>query len=72
MKRSRKKCMMLCIMLLSTLIACRSGMIREVDTIHEIYRGGIDKENIFVSKDFEKSVPVTVAILPFENLSREP
>ena len=72
MNFAKKLSFAICILLVSSLFACRSGMIREVDTIHEAYRGGIDKEDVFVAKNFQKSMPLTVAVLPFENLSREP
>jgi TolA-binding protein len=46
-------------------------MVDAVDSVHKIYKGKIDSKNIFISPDFKKHKPLTVAILPLENLSRE-
>jgi len=55
----------------SLLSACRGGLNKNIDSIQEKLEHKIPVENIFVSPDFDKDKPLSVAILPFENLTRE-
>jgi len=51
--------------------ACRGGLNKDIDSIHEKLEHKIPSENIFVSPEFDKDKPLSVAILPFENLTGE-
>ena len=53
------------------LSACRGGLNKNLDSIQEKLEHRIEAENLFVAPDYEKDKPLSVAILPFENLTRE-
>jgi TolA-binding protein len=55
----------------SLLSACRGGLNKNIDVIQEKMTRKIPAENIFVAPDYDKDKPLSVAILPFENLTRE-
>ena len=55
----------------SLLSACRGGLNKNIDDIQEKMANKIPAENIFISPDYDKDKPLSVAILPFENLTRE-
>jgi len=59
------------LMIWSLLSACRGGLNKNIDSIQEKFDHKIPSENIFVAPDYDKDKPLTVAILPFENLSQE-
>jgi len=53
------------------LSACRGGFNKNIDSIQEKLEQKIPAENIFVAFDYDKDKPLSVAILPFENLTQE-
>jgi TolA-binding protein len=53
------------------LSACRGGFNKNIDSIQEKLEQKIPAENIFVAPDYDKDKPLSVAILPFENLTQE-
>jgi len=55
----------------SLLSACRGGLNKNIDSLQEKLEHKIPAENIFVSPDYDKDKPLSVAILPFENLTLE-
>jgi Flp pilus assembly protein TadD len=55
----------------SLLFACRGGLSEKIDRIQGTFERKIPVENIFVASDYNKDRPLSVAILPFENLTQE-
>ena len=55
----------------SLLSACRGGLNKNIDSIEEKFEQKIPAENLFVAPDYDKDKPLSVAILPFENLTQE-
>ena len=53
------------------LSSCRGGLNKNIDSIQEALERKIPAENLFVASDYDKDKPLSVAILPFENLTRE-
>lgn len=53
------------------LFACRGGLSEKIDHIQGAFERKIPAENLFVAPDYNKNRPLSVAILPFENLTRE-
>ena len=53
------------------LSACRGGIHKNIDSIQEKLEHKIPTENLFVAPDYDKDKPLSVAILPFENLTQE-
>ena len=53
------------------LSACRGGFNKNIDNIQEKLERKIPAENLFVAPDYDKDKPMSVAILPFENLTQE-
>lgn len=53
------------------LSACRGGFNKNIDSIQEKLEQKIPAENLFVASDYDKDKPLSVAILPFENLTQE-
>ena len=55
----------------SLLFACRGGLSEKIDHVQGTFERKIPAENLFVAPDYNKDRPLSVAILPFENLSQE-
>jgi len=53
------------------LSGCRGGLNKNIDSIQEKLEQKIPAENLFVASDYDKDKPLSVAILPFENLTQE-
>ncbi|RLD91305.1 MAG: hypothetical protein DRJ13_17540, partial [Bacteroidetes bacterium] len=53
------------------LFACRGGLNKKIDRIQGALERKIPAENLFVAPDYNKDRPLSVAILPFENLTQE-
>ncbi len=53
------------------LSACRGGLNKNIDSLEEKMANKIPAKDVFVSPDFDKEKPLSVAILPFENLTQE-
>ncbi|MGD2150654.1 MAG: tetratricopeptide repeat protein [Desulfobacterales bacterium] len=51
--------------------ACRGGLDKKIDRIQGALERKIPAENLFVAPDYDKDRPLSVSILPFENLTRE-
>lgn len=55
----------------SLLSACRGGLNKNIDSIQGALERKIPAENLFIAPDYDKDKPLSVAILPFENLTKE-
>ena len=55
----------------SLLFACRGGLSKKIDRIQGALEQKIPAENLFVAPDYDKDRPLSVSILPFENLTQE-
>ena len=55
----------------SLLSACRGGLNKNIDSVQEKLEHRVPTENLFVAPDYDKDKPLSVAILPFENLTQE-
>jgi TolA-binding protein len=55
----------------SLLSACRGGLNKNIDSLQKKIEHKIPAENLFIAPDYDKDKPLSVAILPFENLTRE-
>ena len=55
----------------SFLFACQGGLNKKIDRIQGALERKIPAENLFVAPDYNKDRPLSVAILPFENLTQE-
>jgi len=53
------------------LSACRGGLNKKIDSMQEKLEHKIPAENFFIAPDYDKDKPLSVAILPFENLTQE-
>ena len=53
------------------LSACRGGLNKNIDSMQEKLEHRVPTENLFVAPDYDKDKPLSVAILPFENLTQE-
>jgi hypothetical protein len=53
------------------LSACRGGLNKKIDSLEEKMVHKIPAKDIFVAPDYDKDKPLSVAILPFENLTQE-
>jgi len=57
--------------LCSSLFSCRGGLSEKIDRVQGTLEHKIPAENLFVAADYNKDRPLSVAILPFENLTQE-
>jgi TolA-binding protein len=55
----------------SLLPACRGGLNKNIDSLEEKMAHKISAKDLFVAPDYDKDKPLSVAILPFENLTQE-
>jgi TolA-binding protein len=53
------------------LSACRGGINKNIDSVQGKIEHKIPTENLFIAPDYNKDKPLSVAILPFENLTEE-
>lgn len=51
--------------------ACGGSFYDKVNKVDRLCRGKIDSNKVFVAADFDKHRPLSVAILPLENLTKE-
>ena len=55
----------------SLLSACTGGLNKKIDRLEEKMVHKIPAKDVFVAPDYDKDKPLSVAILPFENLTQE-
>ena len=55
----------------ASLSACRGGLNKNIDSVQEKLERKIPAENLYVAPDYDQNKPLSVAILPFENLTQE-
>jgi hypothetical protein len=53
------------------LASCKGGMVKGVDQVTDKLESKIPAGDLFVAPDYEKERPLSVAILPFDNLTAE-
>ena len=55
-----------------TLFSCKGGLSTPSDPLQRAIAGKVSNNNLFVAEDYGKRQPLSVAILPFDNQTKEP
>ena len=60
------------VLIVGLLIGCKGGLGTPSDSLQKAMAGRIPTKDLFVAEDYGKRQPLSVAILPFDNLTKEP
>ena len=68
----RSPLLLLLLLITALLFSCSGGLSTPSDPIQRAMASKISNENLFVAEDYGKRQPLSVAILPFDNQTKEP
>jgi tetratricopeptide (TPR) repeat protein len=60
------------VLIVGLLIGCKGGLSTPSDSLQKALASKIPNKDLFVAKDYGKRQPLSVAILPFDNQTKEP
>ncbi|MGD9210993.1 MAG: hypothetical protein PVI90_09450, partial [Desulfobacteraceae bacterium] len=64
--------LLLLIFIEALLAGCRGGLDNPTHSLQEVMASKIPNDNLFVAENYDEHQPLSVAILPFDNQTKEP
>lgn len=52
-------------------IGCKGGLNSPAEPLQKVMAAGVPSENLYVAEDYDKRQPLSVAVLPFDNQTKE-